>query len=395
MPPLLVAHCDLDRVRTLIGTEEGFVPLIGGGLHTVDVPESKYDQVREECAGADADRTVAVPVVGEPQVSGEPMDYHGRGGALPTRQELSKRLGRPGAPWTGEGVLVGMVDTGVRPHPWLAGGYLSAMDDFEPAPSESSVHAEAVSSRARLQVGHGTFGAGLVLQQAPAAGVWVERALAPTGEGPVSRVVQAARQLADRGVHVLNLSLGCWATEFEAGEVMRQLVADLHQDHPNMVIVAAAGNLGGDGEPRKTADFWPAACENVLAVGAVESPDSTRWAEWSNRGPWIDLAAPAAELLSTYVVGALQPSDKRSAIRYTGWARWSGTSFATTVVSGAIARLMTGPEPLSAGQAVELLKNGEYGPGRTDPEGDVPSVPVVRLATWDEQVPARCGGTVR
>jgi subtilisin family serine protease len=389
VPFLLVTPHDLDHVRDRIGSEQGLTTLAGSGLSIVDAPEPICDQLRKECAGVDADRTMTVPVIGEPQVSGEPMDYHGRGGALPTRRALRERLGRSGAPWTGEGVLVGMVDTGVQPHPWLAGGYLSAMDDFEPPPADGSPRARTASSEARLQLGHGTFGAGLVLQQAPAAGVWVERALASNGEGPVSRVVEAAHQLADRGVHVLNLSLGCPATEFEAGEVMRQLVADLRRRHPHLVIVAAAGNLSGDGEPPESRDFWPAACEDVVAVGAVDSPDSTRWVEWSNRAPWIDLAAPGVELLSTHVVEALPPTEDRPDVRYTGWARWSGTSFATAVVSGAIARLMTGPEPvrLSAPDAVAQLKAGAYGRARTEQEGDVPSVPVVQLATWEEQAP--------
>jgi subtilisin family serine protease len=389
MPPLLVAQCDLERARDMLGRRNGFAPLIGGGLHTVDVPERLYDRMQEEFAGVDADRSMRLPVIGEPTVSGEPMDYHGRGGPLPTRQELRRRLGQPGAPWTGEGVLVGMVDTGVQPHPWLAGGYLSAMDDFEPAPSEDSVSARAASPRAQQQVGHGTFAAGLVLQQAPAAGVWIERALAPTGEGPVSRVVQAAKQLADRGVHVLNLSLGCPATEFEAGAVMRQLVADLRREHPDLVIVAAAGNL--DDETPTTEDFWPAACEDVIAVGAVPSPDATRWAEWSNRGRWIDLAAPAQDLLSTHVVAAQHSTDGKSDVCYTGWARWSGSSFATAVVSGAIARLMTGPERLTARQAADRLEDGMYSSAWIESEGDVPSVPVVRLATWDQQGLAEYG----
>ncbi|PZA19498.1 hypothetical protein DMO24_20420 [Modestobacter versicolor] len=313
-------------------------------------------------------------------VSGAPMHMRGEGAPMPTRAQLRDRRDSPGGAWTGEGVLVGTVDTGVQPHPWLAGGYLSAPSDFEPHPAAG----DGAGPTEPLEVGHGTFIAGLVLQQAPAAGVWVERALGPTGEALSSQVAEAAMTLARRGVQVLNLSLGCFADDPNSREVMQQLVDDLHAVSPEMVVVAAAGNLGGPGEPATPEDFWPAALRDVVAVGAVETPTSTRWAEWSNRGRWVDLAAPGSRLVSTFVEGTVATTDGEQ-LRYEGWARWSGTSFAAAVAAGAIARLMTGRRPLTAKEAVAALRSGAYSSGWTRPDGAVPAVPVVRLATWDQQ----------
>ena len=123
------------------------------------------------------------------------MDVHGNGIPLPTRFELRKRL--PAATTTGEqapateigtgeGVLIGIVDSGIYPNPWLNGGYLAAPNDFENqftsvAPQDPQESEEGLGTH--LEVGHGTFATGLILQQAPAAGVWVERVLGPTGRG--------------------------------------------------------------------------------------------------------------------------------------------------------------------------------------------------------------------
>lgn len=376
MPALLVVDRAVPRVRDVIGTLDGWTDVGAGGLRRIELPDAEYAAARTRCAGVDADRVMAVPV------SGAPMDYRGEGRPMPTRAQLRDRRDEPGGRYTGEGVLVGTVDTGVQPHPWLAGGYLSAPADFEPGAPAGIGHGPVPAER--LEIGHGTFITGLVLQQAPAAGVWVERALGSTGQALSSQVADAAMTLARRGVQVLNLSLGCFADDPNAREVMQRLVDDLHSVNPEMVIVAAAGNLGGPDEPETPADFWPAALHDVVAVGAVESPRSTSWAPWSNRGRWVDLAAPAAELVSTFVAGTLSSPDGEQ-LRYEGWARWSGTSFAAAVAAGAIARLMTGRRPLTAKEAVAALRSGAYSSGWTTAEGDVPAVPVVRLATWDQQ----------
>jgi hypothetical protein len=379
VPALLVVDRAVPLVRDVIGRHDGWTAVGTGRLHRIDLPAAEYASARERCAGVDEDRVMGVPV------TGAPMHFRGEGTPMPTRAQLRDRRDEPGGTWTGEGVLVGTVDTGVQPHPWLAGGYLSAPSDFEPSPpSAGNGHAPAPAER--LEVGHGTFITGLVLQQAPAAGVWVERALDPTGRALSSQVAEAAMTLARRGVQVLNLSLGCFADDPNAREVMQQLVDDLHAVSPEMVIVAAAGNLGGPGEPEKPADFWPAALHDVVAVGAVESPRSTSWAPWSNRGRWIDLAAPASKLISTFVTGTVSSPDGEQ-LSYEGWARWSGTSFAAAVAAGAIARLMTGRRPLTAKEAVAALRSGAYCSGWTRAEGAAPAVPVVRLATWDQQQP--------
>jgi subtilisin family serine protease len=200
-------------------------------------------------------------------------------------------------------------------------------------------------------------------------------------------------------VRVLNLSLGCYADQAPAREVMREIIDSVREVNPDMVIVAAAGNREQTKSGRFTelGDYWPAALENVVAVCAVERPGETTWAEWSNRRPWIDFAASRSDLLSTYIEGYLPPRaegklPKKEVKHYEGWATWSGTSFAAALVSGALALLVRWPDrPTAAAEALARLRVGddELTGGRTKAKDEVPSVPVVKLQTCEAQAQAK------
>lgn len=386
---LLVLERHLPHVQALLdGAGSRWEPVGTSGLLAGLVPQDAYTRLRDGRAAwgplVAADRELRAAFTGIPDpatVQSTTMDYHGHGAPVPSARRLPPRVGDR---QLGEGVLVGVVDTGMRSHPWLDGGYLASPRDFEPYDEHG------LPNGVRDHAGHGMFLAGLVLQQAQAAGVWVERALEPVGSGLASAVATAALTLATRGIDVLNLSLGCFDDEPDSHLVMAHLVEQLHVINPDLVVVAAAGNLGGPGDPTEPAPFWPAALPGVLAVGSAQQDDDgqVRWAPWSNRGPWIDLAAPGTDLLSTYLYDqrAIPNQDGAAAVAtgplYRGWARWSGTSLSAAIVSGQIAAAMD-EKALSAPQAVTLLRAGQQWPGyATEPEAGVPAVPVVRPVDW-------------
>ncbi len=288
-----------------------------------------------------------VPTIGKNRLLGEVIGGGkiSHGGALapaPSDQHPPARVAR-----RGRGVRVGVLDTAIAEHPWLAGGWVAAADDVLPAGSTNSAVA-----------GHATFIAGLVLREAPGCVVAARRVLSDDGSADSWTVAQAIVEHGREGLDVLNLSLFCHTEDGEAPLVLSRAVERLPAE---TVVVAAAGNHGDDGgqlaDPRRPA--WPAALDRVVAVGATD--DAGRTAPFSPEGvPWVDVLAPGVDRVSTYLSGTVS-FDGGGTDSFDGLARWSGTSFAAASVSGAIAA-RTLPGQVSARRAWEGLRDGAERP---------------------------------
>lgn len=252
----------------------------------------------------------------------------------------------------GQGIRVGVVDTEMQQNSWFAG----------------QVHGDPITGTVdgllaqNFMVGHATFVAGLVLQQAPAATVQVRGVLSRDGEGKIEDVVTAAHDLvegnAGQPVDVLNLSLGCYGEPADR-TTFQTLLAELTGRNKNLVVVAAAGNLvngtGGDFLPAALADHV-----NLVSVGAATDETATTLAPWANSGPWVTFLADGTDLISTFL--RFPTSEPPHSLGR--WARWSGSSFATALTSGLIAAAMApgdGTHRL-APEAVQVLLGGKTRP---------------------------------
>ena len=283
-----------------------------------------------------------VPTIGKNRLLGEvigggKISYGGALAPAASSAELPARDSR-----TGRGVRVGVLDTAIAAHPWLAGGWVAAADDVL---SEGTHHAVA---------GHATFVTGLVLREAPGCVVVARRVLSDQGQADSWAVAQEIVQHGREGLDVLNLSLFCHTEDGEAPLVLARAVEHLPSE---TVVVAAAGNYGDDGgllaDPRRPA--WPAALDGVVAVGAIDGSGQT--ASFSPEGvPWVDVLAPGVDRVSTYLRGTVS-FDDGGTDSFEGLASWSGTSFAAASVSGAIAA-RTVPGQTSARQAWDALREG-------------------------------------
>ncbi|HMQ33796.1 MAG TPA: S8 family serine peptidase [Chloroflexaceae bacterium] len=226
-------------------------------------------------------------------------------------------LGRAHAVARGAGVTVAILDTGVDlDHPALAGRLVAGYDFVagDDTPREEAGGPDGA-------FGHGTHVAGLVALAAPEAQIMPLRTLDADGVGDLWTQVLALRYAADRGAAVINLSFSFGQQSALFDDVVAEVTCSTvgyagcrARSLPGAVVVAAAGNGG------TRARQWPGASTipGIVAVGASTMGDGL--AGFSSFGPWVPLAAPGEDVLSSVPGGA--------------YATWSGTSMAAPLVSG-------------------------------------------------------------
>ena len=240
--------------------------------------------------------------------------------------------------WTvsrGDGVTVGLVDTGVDgTEPGLAGRVL-------PGAEFPDLGAGTADS-----VGHGTTMALLIAGAAPGAKILPARL-----DGGASDANDAIRWVVDHGAKVVNLSLGSTPGSTDYDQGLRYA-----QQH-DAVVVAAAGDSATD-----PGVVSPADRPGVLAVSAVDDTGRFR-GDVSVTGPAVALAAPGVDI----------STSRREETRPT-----SGTSQAAALVS-AVAALVRAKFPaMTAGDVVDRLtstarhagpagRNQQYGYGIVNP----------------------------
>ncbi|HEX8511213.1 MAG TPA: S8/S53 family peptidase, partial [Propionibacteriaceae bacterium] len=279
---------------------------------------------------------------------------HGGGGDPRAVEDGVPFAGRADSP--GRGVRVGVLDTEIYPHPWITGGWVAPFDQTitggEPAPYAQ---------------GHATFVTGLILSQAPGATVEVRGVLDEEGKADSWSVAKAIVDIGRTGLDILNLSFVCYT---EDGQPPMVLAAAIDRLDPETVVVAAAGNHGEAaeaGDPYDEADArqagWPAALDDVVAVGAVDKSGTP--APFTPDAPWVDMVALGVDVPSTYLPNAHEPGAANGDTFKDAYAAWSGTSFAAALVSGALAA-ETVPGHVPARTALQRLTK------RVKPSAQVP-----------------------
>lgn len=195
--------------------------------------------------------------------------------------------------------------------------------------------------------GHGTFIAGLIEQLAPGCTVRVTNAINALGIVEEGRLCMALNAEAATGdAHIVAMSLGGQLMHGTSSPALTSAIAALRRK--GTVVVASAGNDG------TCVPQFPAAAEDVIAVAALDSCGPASFTNW---GDWVDACAPGVDLVSAFFDNFDGKNPAMNGVdidHYRGWARWSGTSFATPVVVAALAREMA-LGPATADQAVERV----------------------------------------
>jgi len=227
----------------------------------------------------------------------------------------------------GQGVKIGMSDTGLQPnlgvHPWMT----NVTGDPEPLGKKLPSGLRRIPRYA----GHGTFAAGVAKCTAPDARVYVNNHFTESEGEAEDVIVQKLNQLiTGQNPDLVCLPAGLYARNNSQSLPFNQL----HQMHPNLTLVAAAGN------DSCTREFYPAAYPWAIGVGALAT-DQQHLAPFSNRGSWVKVSALGEGLVNAYAFGEYQYQEPPRAPAkqiFQGIAKWSGTSFSAPLVAGLIAR---------------------------------------------------------
>ncbi|NKE62290.1 S8 family serine peptidase [Lentzea sp. PSKA42] len=243
------------------------------------------------------------------------------------------QIGMPAAwsaGYTGKGVKVAVLDTGVdADHPDITGAVV-AQRDFTGSPSGTADrygHGTHVSSIIR---GTGAASGGHFRGGAPATSLLSGKVLDDWGSGYVSWVVAGMEWAAGNGAQVVNLSLGTSVPS--AGDDVMSVAVDRLTKQTGALFVVAAGN-------NPSVMGSPAAAREALTVGAVTKQDVV--AGFSSRGPRAfdsllkpEIAAPGVDITAARANGTEMgtPVDDRHTTA-------SGTSMAAPHVAAAAAVL--------------------------------------------------------
>jgi subtilisin family serine protease len=207
------------------------------------------------------------------------------------------------------------------------------------------------------EAGHGVFVEGVIRRYAPAAEVVHKRVLTSDGRVSDSSLASEMAEIVNaRKVDIINLSLGGYTYDNRGAYAFGRVLNRLRREHPNVAIVAAAGNDHTD------RPFFPAAAKGVIAVAAYHPLDAEkrRRASYSNFGWWVDVRAKGEHDSTYYDIkrgpyARLKAPGELTLAQFEGFANWEGTSFAAPVMAGAIAARMTEGGVKNAREAARLL----------------------------------------
>ena len=226
----------------------------------------------------------------------------------------------------GTGIRVAVIDSGAAAHPALARCMQTGWNYVDGTSATPDAN------------GHGTAVCGLI------AGLAADGAMGPAPgasliplkcfEGTTTKVSLICEAICDAAdvydCDIINLSVGVQQSSSSLNALKE---AAAYAASKGVLIVAACGNGGTQ------ALYYPAACEEAIGVASVDETGLVY--KSSNHNESVFIAAPGVEVVSAKRTG--------------GTDAFTGTSFSTPLVTGAIAALMAEESALDMNAVRALL----------------------------------------
>lgn len=284
--------------------------------------------------------------------------------------------------WTrtrGAGQIVAVIDTGVARHRQLphlvpGGDYVATGDGTGDCDGHGTIVAGIIGAAPDPVTGFGGIApdAAILAIRQSSTKFRATGAAGGGGVGDVESLAAAVRSAADQGATVINISsVACLGVSDALDDRALGAALAYAVDVRNTVIVAAAGNVGGQGTCPKQNPFpdppvssrpdWDRVDvvaspswydDHVLTVGSVDADGAP--SDFTLAGPWVDVAAPAEQIRS------LSPTGEGMVDTMPGQAApqpISGTSYAAPVVSGIAALIRAAAPHLTARQVMHRIES--------------------------------------
>jgi membrane-anchored mycosin MYCP len=287
----------------------------------------------------------------------------------------------------GAGQTVAVIDTGVARHRLLphlvpGGDYVSTGDGTQDCDGHGTIVAGIIGAAPGDAFGGIAPDAGILAIRQSSNVFRPARGSTGPGVGDVDTLAAAVRTAADAGATVINISsVACVPVDRELDDRALGAALAYAVDVKNVVVVAAAGNVGGAGQcPRQNPapdptrpgqPRWdtvetvvsPAWYDDlVLTVGSIDR--NGRPSAFTMAGPWVDVAAPGEGVVSLDpdgdgLVDSVPGSSGPGSLRP---EPISGTSYSAPVVTGIAALVRAASPRLTARQVMRRIEDTAHHP---------------------------------
>jgi serine protease AprX len=302
--------------------------------------------------------------------SGRRWGYDARVSAGTTTAEISKIIGADdlgGKGYTGKGVGIAMIDTGIAKVPGLTGKNIVNGPDL-------SFESQNPATQYIDGFGHGTHLAGIMVGNDPKTGF---KGIAPDAKltsikvaasdgsvdvilvlAAIDWVIQHRDDDAKNPIKVISLAYGTEGTADYKNNPLAYAVEQAWK--AGIVVVVAGGNDGASVSSLVNPAFDP----YVISVGAIDDKGTTSTqddslSDFSSRGNSqrrVDFSAPGRSVVSLRAPGSFIDVTYPSARVGTSLFKGSGTSQTSAVVAGAIADMLSARPYLTPDQVKAQIR---------------------------------------